>query len=211
MLFNSIFAGWPNDLVKRVLRMTESQPIQQLAPELQAGMSVDEDPAEQWILKGKNTWSTSGPLTAGPVAGQISGVGIRNPAGSSQLVVVLGYRIVTCATGPADFSFIAGTGGTAANAVQYTDLRNGSIVNNSGAGFPMSLGFNGAAITRNPIDQHPATRVGETFTRSPWVIALPPGWQALLVNQTVNEAISALMWGYNRVLTPEELSVGGRA
>lgn len=159
----------------------------------------------EWAaLRGEVLWTLTHDQPA--VAAEQGFVGVRNPADSGVIVVILGIR--------------ADTGATLARAVlnhgviSATDVDGSEDIAPRDTRFPLTgvgpmvkiHGAGAAAIGNSALDQIviPANDSRE-FEPVPRIIT--PGFELRVYNNTVNVQISVTMWGYMRRALPGELAI----
>jgi hypothetical protein len=172
------------------------------------GIIFESDRAEWRLLKRERTWST-GLITVGAVAAVNSGLQVENPANSGLIVVVQGAGVVGKATPGTVRLGVDAAQGTVPTPNIGLDTRPPTDVlgqvSVSSKNRLKTLGLlQGYQIERW------STAGGNTQNYS---IVLPalghvltPGHNLTLQNETVNEGLFGILWGYERVARVEELS-----
>lgn len=177
-----------NDRLVRSLGIRERAPAPSLSPEVQAVILLEDlttsSPFERSLMR-----ECGGFITAGPVAGQYSGIAINNPAGSGCVIRFDRAQVWAAAAsridiGPWAQAVPAGTGSR-----YFMDPRFG--------GQPTGQLRNGTSIV-TPVN--PVTGWYEVAANTPvdldrLGIIIPPGYMAGISLATVNVMLSAcLRW-----------------
>lgn len=160
--------------------------------------------AEWAALRGEVLWTLTHDQPA--VALERGFVGVRNPAASDVLVVVVGIRVDTGAT--------LARANLTHGVISTTDVDGSEDISPRDTRFPLTgvgpmvkiHGAGAVTIGNDALDQivTPAndTREFESFPR-----ILTPGFELRVYNNTVNLQISVTMWGYMRRALAGELAV----
>src|SRR5919201_2114700 len=90
-LFNESLAGRFNKAIARMHGVKGGPPAPQNAPEINHGITLENDRPEQLIHQETNLWAMR--QITGASAGNLSFAGIRNPAGSGLLIVITEMKI----------------------------------------------------------------------------------------------------------------------
>lgn len=196
------------DAIRRVYG--EDLDVGTFAPELAAIIALENDRFENRYPQGLRYWTT-GEITVAANPANLSRLQIHNPPSSGLIVVVEGFIVYSA---PAGGSYLVTRDGALA----------GAPTNNLAVDtrVPLSAAQRRVA-SLNRIDNTLAAPTGERMSRRGAIatqdtvfnfragpespIVLVPNTVAELVSGNVNQALSALGYGYERTGRPEELVV----
>lgn len=203
-MLNDIRGYW-SEVLKRVGRMSETVPVPQLAPELQGEISVDADPTEWWLLKQKRLIGHS--LNIGALAANVNFIEIRNPAGSNMLTVIEGVHVISTANSFGIYVPLPDSAliGAAPLRFQVKDNRG---QNTTTVRTAQTIGYSGQQAAVAGTAQCINLTSGVIFQPDPAVAILRPNSSLYVFTEVVNIASTFNIWGYERLASPEELSVG---
>src|SRR2546428_3979677 len=209
--FNPLTARRYLEVARRVLG--EDLGLSSVSPELSLAKIIDLDPVEDAVHKKVRFWS-SGSI---PVAANAAGRGtcqIINPANSNLIVVVLLAKIVsavatTIILGTIDGALIGA--GQAPNVGIDTRLTNvaATIPVQSRNAISNTTAVNGIVVDRAAVTIATDGGIPHQGTSLQRALAiLAPGHQFNIWDNTINQAATFFVFGYERDGRPEELTLG---
>jgi hypothetical protein len=205
--FNPLATPRLKDAIKRIYG--EDIDFDTVSPELAIAIILENDRAENRFPQGLKMWSTGPQLVAASV-GNVGRLQVANPTGASLIVVVQGAAVI---------------GKIGAGSMRLTRDGTGIV-----AGLLKNLAVDArtplSGATRNvqstnAIDNTLPAATGdvlEQFTVAAGLdaaskilpvtpIILPPGGRCDLVDAQANEVVNIVMWGYERLARPEEVTI----
>jgi len=188
------------ELVNRLFGMESAD-----AP-LPPGFILELERPEWAFLKNELLWTT-GPQVVAAGVGNVSRMQVQNPAGSGRLVVVQrvhirGPAVATVYTLAFDATIIVS--GLQRNVCRDT-RRPLSAGTRNNCGSVNAIANNLPGLSGNFLDRVQAQANGpDVEMLGPWVLA--PGTLIEVSNSTQNQGETFLMYGYEHVITPDELA-----
>jgi hypothetical protein len=212
-LYNETLAARFNRVIQRLHSMKGPAPAPQVSPEIIHDICLEVDRPEFHFLHGGYLWVASVRAAAGG-AGTFASCGVANPATVGLLVVVQGALVDSDGTATswfadlADGAIPAGTQGQALM-VDTRGWRSGAGTQPTGV---VARNQN-TKVTATAANQAGRAIVTATVPSSlvygaPWVLG--PGAAIDFLNQTANNAMNLVAWGYARALEENEGVTQGR-